>query len=177
MTSCPTLETERLILRPFRDDDLSDYSTMMDTPELRKSLRIPNNEGKTEAWTAMAWWRGQWELRGTGHWAVEEKISGSFIGRAGLHNPEREDWPGVEVGWALHPDWWGLGYATEAGAESVRYGFEELNESRLFSTILTDNFRSQAVAQRLGFELIDTKTLSHYPIEPHGIWALDRKSQ
>ncbi len=177
MTSCPTLETERLILRPFRDNDLSDYFMMMDTPELRKSLRILDNEGKTEAWTAMAWWRGQWELRGTGHWAVEEKTSGSFVGRAGLHNPEREDWPGVEVGWALHPNWWGLGYATEAGAESVRYGFEELNQSRLFSTILTDNFRSQAVVQRLGFELIDTKTLSHYPIEPHGIWALDRKPQ
>ena len=72
-------------------------------------------------------------------------------------------------------DWWGLGYATEAGAESIRYGFEEFGEDQLFSTILTDNFRSQAVAQRLGFELIDTKLLSHYPKEPHGIWVLDRK--
>ena len=177
MSACPTLETERLILRPFRDDDLSDFFAMRGTPELRESLRIPPDEAKTEVWFTMAWWRGQWELRGTGQWALEEKASGSFIGRAGLNNPARDDWPGVEVGWALHPDWWGLGYATEAGAESVRYGFEELGEDRLFSTILADNFRSQAVAQRLGFELIDTKILSHYPLEPHGIWALDRKPQ
>ena len=176
MTACPTLETKRLILRQFRDDDLGDYFAMMDTPELRESLRIRDEEGKTEAWFTMAWWLGQWELRGTGNWALEDKVSGSVIGRAGLNNPARDDWPGVEVGWALHPDWWGLGYATEAGAESVRYGFEELGEDRLFSTILLDNYRSQSVAQRLGFALVDTKTLSHYPKEPHGIWALDRES-
>ncbi|MEE2682573.1 MAG: GNAT family N-acetyltransferase [Actinomycetota bacterium] len=177
MTICPTLQTKRLTLRPFCEEDLNAYSQMMDTPELREALRTPMGEGKAEAWTAMAWWLGQWELRGTGHWAVEETASRRFVGRAGLHNPEREDWPGVEVGWALHPDWWGMGYATEAGAEAVRYGFEELGEDRLYSTILLDNFRSQAVAQRLGFELVDVKILSHFPKEPHGIWALDRDSK
>ena len=176
MTTCPTLETERLILRPFREDDLASYFTMMKTPELRESLRIPDERGRSEAWLEMAWWLGQWELRGTGNWALQDKASGIFIGRAGLHNPERHDWPGVEVGWALHPDWWGLGYATEAGEESIRYGFEELGQDRLYSTILLDNHRSQTVAQRLGFVLIDTKVLSHYPTEPHGIWMLDRGS-
>ena len=45
MTACPTLETERLIMRPFRDDDLNSYAAMMDTPELRESLRIPDGKG------------------------------------------------------------------------------------------------------------------------------------
>ena len=120
------------------------------------------------------WWSGQWELRGTGNWALEDKESGALIGRAGLHNPEREDWPGVEVGWALHPDKWGLGYATEAGAESIRYAFEDLDEDCLFSTILPDNHRSQSVAKRLGFVLVETKVLSHYLHEPHGIWMIKR---
>jgi RimJ/RimL family protein N-acetyltransferase len=62
MTACPTLETKRLILRPFREDDLNDYFTMMETPELRESLGIPPEEGKAEAWAPMAWWRGQLEL-------------------------------------------------------------------------------------------------------------------
>ena len=174
MTSCPTLETKRLILRPFNENDLTSYSIMMNTPELRHSLRIPDEEGVSEAWNSMARWLGQWELRGTGHWALEEKISGSFIGRAGLHNPEREDWPGVEVGWALHPDWWGQGYATEAGEEAIQYGFYELSQECLFSTILSDNHRSQSVAKRLGFVLVETKVLSHYPHEPHGIWMIKR---
>ena len=54
MTACPTLETKRLILRPFRDDDLESYFTMMDAPELRESLRIPDDQGISEACTAMA---------------------------------------------------------------------------------------------------------------------------
>lgn len=149
---------------------------MMNTPEMNESLRIPDEEEMSEAFTAMAVWLGQWELRGTGHWALGEKASGPLIGRACLHNPERDDWPGVEVGWVPHPDWWGSGFATEAGMEAVRYGFEKLVEVQLFSCILLGNDRSQSVAQRLGFVLVDTKILSNYPNEPHGIWALDRNA-
>ena len=175
MTVCPTLETERLILRPFTDADFDDYLSMMDSPEVRKSLRISEEAGRAEAWFGLAAFTGQWELRGTGLWALDEKSTGNFVGRAGLHNPERHDWPGVEVGWTLHPDYWGFGYATEAGEEAVRYGFQELGQEQLFSTILTDNYRSQAVAKRLGFVLNETRNLSHYPDEPHGIWILERE--
>jgi RimJ/RimL family protein N-acetyltransferase len=59
MASCPTIETKRLILRPFSANDLASYSTMLDTPDLRSSLRIPNGEGISEAWTCVAWWLGQ----------------------------------------------------------------------------------------------------------------------
>ena len=90
-------------------------------------LHIPESLDRSDAWQQMAWFLGQWELRGTGHWALEEKNSGQFVGRAGLHRPERHDWPGVEVGWVLHPDYWGKGYATEAGAAAVRYGFERVS--------------------------------------------------
>ncbi|MDP7649944.1 MAG: GNAT family N-acetyltransferase [Candidatus Thalassarchaeaceae archaeon] len=176
MVACPTLETDRLILRPFRDDDLADQFAMMDSPEVRAALRIPDGAGLPEAFNAMASVLGQWELRGTGHWALEEKDSGQFVGSAGLNRPERHNWPGVEVGWRLHPESWGRGYATEAGAAAVRYGFEELGEERLFSCIVPDNHRSQAVARRLGFELIEERVISFFPEDPevHGIWALDR---
>ena len=58
--------------------------------------------------------------------------------------------PAVEVGWRLHPDWWGHGYATEAAAASLRLGFESggLDEIVAFTTTL--NTRSQAVMERLG---------------------------
>ena len=175
MTVCPTLETERLVLRPFKDSDFEDYLSMVHSPEVRAALRTSEEEGRAEAWYALAAFAGQWQLRGTGMWALEEKNTGNFVGRTGLHNPERHDWPGVEVGWTLHPDYWGLGYATEAGQEAIRYGFHELSQERLFSIILPENYRSQAVAKRLGFVVIDRRYLSHFPSEPHDIWALDKQ--
>jgi RimJ/RimL family protein N-acetyltransferase len=122
----------------------------------------------------MAAWRGQWELRGTGQWAVEEKETGTLVGRAGLHNPAREDWPGVEIGWVLHPDRWGRGYATEAAQRAIDYAFGELDLDRVCSVILPENRRSIAVAERLGFSLDEERVLSNFPSMPHGIWWLGR---
>ena len=173
MSACPTLETENLILRPFKDDDVDDYFGVLDSPEVRRWLHIPESLDRSDAWQQMAWFVGQWELRGTGHWALEEKKSGQFVGRAGLHRPERHDWPGVELGWILHNDYWGRGYATEAGAVAVRYGFEDLQVDKLFSCILPENHRSQAVAKRLGFEFLEERVLAFFPKLPHGIWVLN----
>ena len=173
MSACPTLETENLILRPFKDGDVDDYFGVLDSPEVRRWLHIPESLDRSDAWQQMAWFVGQWELRGTGHWALEEKKSGQFVGRAGLHRPERHDWPGVEVGWLLHPDYWGRGYATEAGGAAVHYGFEDLQVDKLFSCILPENHRSQAVAKRLGFEFLEERVLAFFPKLPHGIWVLN----
>ena len=174
MGSCPTIETERLTMRAFRHGDLDAYFALFSTPQVRSSLYIPESFDPEQAWAQMALFLGQWELRGVGLWALEEKETGRLVGRAGLYCPERPDWPGLEVGWALHPDVWGLGYATEAGARAVEYGFGEAGEERLFSCILPENERSQAVARRLGFNLLEERVLSHFPEKPHGIWFLDR---
>jgi len=174
LSACPTLETENLILRPFKDEDVHGFFSMMDSREVRDALHVPDDYGPSEAFKDMAAWLGQWELRGTGHWSLEEKNSGRFVGRAGLHQPERHDWPGVEVGWALHPDFWGHGYATEAGAAATSYGFERLGVGKLFSCILAENHRSQAVAKRLGFEFMEERILEFFPKLPHQIWMLNR---
>ncbi|MDQ1509452.1 MAG: hypothetical protein QOG50_1296 [Actinomycetota bacterium] len=174
MSSCPTLETERLILRPFREGDLDAYTEMLRSPEVRASFHLPDDVGREQAWSAMAAWLGQWELRGTGQWAVEARATGEFLGRAGMHFPERSDWPGIEIGWAFHPRHWGAGYATEAGNASVEYAFAHRDVDALYSVILPENTRSQAVARRLGFTLFEMRITSHYPDSPHGIWRLWR---
>jgi RimJ/RimL family protein N-acetyltransferase len=171
--ACPILQTERLVLRPFLDSDLDAYLAVLRSPQVRASLRLPDTVGRAEAWSQLALWRGMWELRGCGQWALEDKASGAFVGRAGLHLPERPDWPGVEVGWTLHPAWWGRGLATEAGAAAVRYGVDVRGDEVLWSVILPDNAASQRVAGRLGFRLVDERVLSHHPPEPHGIWRLE----
>lgn len=96
----PTIETERMVLRPFRDDDLDAYAAMSADPEVTRYL---SGDGATmsreDAWRSMAMLAGHWTLRGYGTWAAELKATGELAGRVGLHNPE--GWPGLEVGWAF----------------------------------------------------------------------------
>jgi ribosomal-protein-alanine N-acetyltransferase len=147
---------------------------MMQTPQVRASLYVPDDYGPENAWQQMAMWLGQWQLRGTGQWALEEKATGTFVGRAGSHRPERDDWPGIEIGWALHPDQWGKGYATEAGAAAVEHAFANHDVDALYSCILEENTASQAVAKRLGFTPWEKRTMKFFPLKPHMIWRLPR---
>lgn len=174
MGDCPTLETDRLLLRPLREHDLDAYTAMMQTPEVRASLHLPEGYGREEAWQQMAAFAGQWVLRNHGQWALEEKSTGTFVGRAGPHRPEREDWPGIEIGWSLHPEHWGRGYATEAGRAAIDWVFANHDVDELFSLILHANTASQGVAKRLGFTLDHDRVLKAFPSAPHGVWKLTR---
>jgi RimJ/RimL family protein N-acetyltransferase len=174
MTACPTLQTERLVLRPLEESDLDACTEVFSEPEVRTALHLPATYSRTDVWRSMALWRGQWELRGSGQWAVVERSSGAFVGRAGLHRPEVPDWPGLEVGWTLRTASWGKGYATEAGSRSIAYAFDEIGVDEVFSVILPENRRSQGVARRLGLTLVDERVLSSFPDLLQGIWRLGR---
>ncbi len=177
MGACPRIESERLILRPFVEADVEAYTQILREPAVRPGLHLPEDVGRDEAWEQLAAFLGQWELRGTGQWALEERTSGRFVGRAGLHNPEREGWPGVEVGWALHPDAWGRGYATEAGRVAIDYAFDVLGLDEVVSLILPDNERSQAVARRLGLTRGAPILIPHLgPDLPIEVWRLRRSA-
>lgn len=170
----PTIETDRLILRPFADEDTQRYWEILTTPQVSAALYVPDGFTHEQAWGQMATWRGQFAMRGTGQWAVAEKATGRMIGRAGTHLPARADWPGIEIGWVLDPDRWGLGFATEAGRASVRWAFAHHEVAHLFSVILPENAPSAAVAERLGFAILETRIVSHFPGAPHDIWQLAR---
>jgi RimJ/RimL family protein N-acetyltransferase len=146
----------------------------MTTDAVRAALHVPADFSRGSAWGLLCQLSGLWELRGLGQWALEERVTGRFVGRAGLYWRPEPDWPGVEVGWMLDPGFWGSGYATEAGARAVRYGFEDLGEQQLFSLILPENSRSQAVARRLGYHPGEARTLSYFPSRPHVVWRLGR---
>lgn len=129
---------------------------------------------RADAWEQMAAFLGQWALRGHGQWALEDRRTGRLLGRAGLHQPERVDWPGLEVGWTLHPDHWGHGYATEAGAAAIDYAFEVLARDEVVSIIHPDNHGSQAVARRLGLDFVEDRRMAWHPQDALGIWRRRR---
>ena len=148
------LETERLTLRMWRNEDFEAYARICADPEVMRFLG-----GKTftrlEAWRHMAFLVGHWQLLGYGHWAVEEKASGDVIGRLGFLNPE--GWPGFEIGWTLGREHWGKGYAVEGARRALEYAFTELDRDHVISLIHPDNRASIKVAERIG-ERLEGKT-------------------
>ena len=147
----PTLETERLTLRSFREEDVRAFFELSQDPAVVRFVgdrRVPTEQ---EAWRAVAGWLGHWAMRGYGQWAIEERSSGRFIGRAGIINPVH--WPGPEVGYLLGRDYWGRGYATEAASAAMGWGFDQIGFADLLSLIDPDNAASIAVATRLGESL------------------------
>lgn len=142
-----TLETERLILRQWREVDFESYAAICADPEVMRYLG-GKPYTRLEAWRHMAYLMGHWQLRGYGHWAVEEKASGRMIGRLGFFNPE--GWPGFEIGWTLARDCWGQGYASEGARHALHYGFTKMGRDHVISLIHPENRASMRVAERLG---------------------------
>ena len=142
-----SIETERLILRMFRESDTDAYAEMVGDAEVMRFLG-GKPMSRQEAWRNMAMLLGHWHLRGYGFWAVEERASGELVGRVGCWQPE--GWPGLEVGWALRRRFWGRGYATEAARASLNHAFTALDQPRVISLIAPDNVNSSRVAERLG---------------------------
>ena len=87
----PTLTSERLILRPFRENDLDAFARCCQDEETMRYLG--GTLSREDAWRQMAMLLGHWQLRGYGMWALEERATGAFVGRLGFHRPE--GWPGT----------------------------------------------------------------------------------
>lgn len=144
-----TLNTPRLVLRGWCDDDLDAYHAMMMDPQV---VRWTGNEGevptRAQAWRHMASMIGHWHLRGYSMFAVVERSSGQLAGRIGPWRPE--GWPGEEIGWALAPGARGKGYAAEAARCAIQWMFATHAPPRLISLIRPDNTASIKVAEQLG---------------------------
>jgi RimJ/RimL family protein N-acetyltransferase len=147
----PILTTERLILRPFREEDLDAYADICADTEVMRYLGDGKPLDRAAAWRQMALIVGHWQLLGYGMWAVEERESGAFVGRIGFFNPE--GWPGFELGWTLGRPWWGKGYATEGARAALDFGWRELGREHVISLIRPENQPSIRVAERLGERL------------------------
>lgn len=147
MGEIPTLTTERLLMRPWREDDLDAYAAMSADPAVMRYIGQGQTADRADAWRAIALYVGHWELRGYGLWALELRDDGGFVGRVGLWRPE--GWPGLEVGWALARSHWGHGYATEAGRAAIRFAWEVIGAAEVISLIDPDNGASRRVAERL----------------------------
>jgi RimJ/RimL family protein N-acetyltransferase len=142
----PTLETERLILRAFRDADHDDVADFFANDAGAAYVGGPLD--RRLSWRLIATFLGHWQLRGFGPFALQRKDNGTWIGFCNLWRPP--EFPENEIGWALREADRGHGFVNEAAQRVRAYAFETLRWPTLVSYIMADNGPSQRVAERLG---------------------------
>src|SRR5436305_373973 len=166
----PTLETERLRLRPFRPSDFEAYAELCADPEVARYLGR-GTLSREQAWRVLAFLMGHWRMRGYGMWAVEAKAAAGLVGVLGFADPA--GWPGFELAWTLARRFWGRGYATEGARAALAYAFTALGKDRVISLIHPENRASIRVAERLGESLQGRTAVAGRELLVYGI---DRES-
>ena len=150
MSHSPTLRTPRLILRPWRDEDVAPFAAMNADPAVMEFFPRPLDRAESEG--AVARTRDHFARHGFGLWAVEVPDVADFIGFVGLAVPrfEAHFTPCVEIGWRLACEHWGRGYATEAARAVLDFGFRERTLEEIVSFTIPANLRSRAVMEKIG---------------------------
>ena len=152
MPQVPVIETERLVLREWRDADVNAYARICADPAVMRFMLPPRALTHAEAAYDVQGLLEHWARWGFGHWVVEEKATGAVAGRTGIKR--HPDWTldpdNTEAGWLFARRFWGRGYATEAAREVVRFAREELERPEVISIAHPDNLGSRRVMEKAG---------------------------
>jgi ribosomal-protein-alanine N-acetyltransferase len=153
------IETERLILRELEYTDQSDLFEMDSDPEVH--LYIENSPVKSidEISKVIEMLKKQYAENGIACWAVVDKVTNECVGWAGLKY-FRENLNNhvnfYELGYRFKRKYWGKGFATEASAAILDYGFKSLNADKIYAITDPKNVNSKKVLTKLGFDLQET---------------------
>jgi len=177
------IETERLVLRRFRNDDLDPYAAMMADPRVADWLGGLRSRTQCEA--SLRAWADEWERLDLGLLAVARKGDDEFVGMAGLHALDAAYDPTpvakmIEIAWRLVFRAWGQGYAVEAARAVVADGFGRVGLDEIVAFTAESNLRSQAVMARSGFARQAHRDFDHpnlpvgHALRRHVVFAISR---
>jgi RimJ/RimL family protein N-acetyltransferase len=171
-----TLETERLILRSFGEEDVDAMAQLFANPGfMRFSLGVFTERQKTVDFIekVMGWDRASMPSQ----FAVVPRSGHAVIGYCGFHH--HPEVPGeVEIGYRLHPDYWNRGLTTEAARAVRDHAFADLKLRRVISLIHPENIPSRRVAEKNGMKVEKEITFRGFPTLVYGItreqWLVNR---
>lgn len=158
------IETPRLILRDWKEEDLQAFRELNSDKEVMGDFPKTYTEEETDAFYKAI--KKEFEECNFGLYAAEVKESSRFIGMIGFHRAsfEADFTPCVEIGWRLKRDAWGKGYATEGAKACLEYGFTKLNFKEVYSFTAKINKPSENVMKKIGMHYV--KDFDHPRIEP-----------
>ena len=173
-----TIETPRMILRPWRTEDYEPYAALNADPDVRRYW--PATLSREESDAEAAWLQKYIEEHGFGFWAAEVPGVASFIGFIGLKHvgPELPFAPAIEAGWRLARKYWGHGYATEGAQASLADGFGRLGLKEIVAYAVSANVPSRRVMERIGMRhdpADDFDSKDRTPNDPHRRHVVYRK--
>ncbi len=159
------LETDRLILRHWTSSDKEGFFELNSDPEVMRNF--PKTLTREESDAVADRISGSLTERGWGFWAIELKECGEFIGFTGLNIPKIDTHftPCVEIGWRLKKEFWNKGYASEAAAASLEFGFDVLKLEEIIAMTAVQNIPSRKVMEKIGMTY-DPKGDFDHPMVP-----------
>lgn len=174
------LRTERLILRNWETRDRDLFHLINSDDQVMEFFPMRRNRAEADA--MMDRLAAAIDRNGFGFAAVEIAETGDVAGFCGLHLvsnvPTVADGM-IEIGWRLAPQFWGMGFVTEAARQWLDYGFDALGLERIVSFAVADNHRSTAVMRRIGMSArpeldFDHPTVpdTHPQLKPHVVYEI-----
>ncbi|OCA90365.1 GCN5 family acetyltransferase [Bacillus sp. FJAT-27225] len=156
----PNLETERLKLRKITLDDIEDMYSYCSNEEVPKYASWNAHNSLEETKETIERVINQWENKNLVHWGIEYKENRKLIGTIEFVIWDTQH-KVAEIGYALSKDYWGMGFATEAASEVIKFGFNNMNLVRIQARCYLENIGSARVMEKakMSFEGVIRKGL------------------
>ncbi len=175
------LQSARLLMRQWRDEDLTAFAEMCADPRVMRYFT--GTLSRLESAGVIGRIRGHFAEFGFGMWSLQRKDTGDFIGFTGLGTVafDAHFAPAVEISWRLAHDHWGLGFASEAAWTALRCGFEQLGLDEVVSFTAERNVPSEKVMQAIGMRRDLGGDFDHpeveegHPLRRHRLYRITRE--
>jgi RimJ/RimL family protein N-acetyltransferase len=175
------IETERLILRAYREDDREAFAGLNGDP--RVGAWLAGTQGRAQSDAIMDRISAHIAAHGFGLWGAETKADGRLVGLIGLNTVKAEDLPigpAIEMAWRLIPECWGQGLASEGARAALAWGFDHLDTAEIVAFTAQTNLASQGVMRKIGMVHDAARDFDHprlpqdHPLRRHVVYAAQR---
>jgi len=149
----PTIKTERLVLRPFSEEDVGSLYEILEHRDMLRYFPGSQTISIERVQKLISRQLLHWDEHDFGWWAVQTVETHALVGWSGLtYLPETDE---IEIAYLVSKPYWGIGLATEASRVGINYGFEKLGLDLIVGIVHPENLASQRVLEKLGLHFVE----------------------